>query len=263
MIIDFHTHCFPDKIYRSAITSMCQRTGEFHHYADGSLSGLKKALAASGVDGAVVLNVATNPAKVAPVNDFAAAVNDPGGHIYGFGSVHPAGADPFAELERMKALGLRGVKFQPAFQDFYADDKRVFELYRYINKLGLIAVFHCGEDLGFADCFITPAQLAAAMPCFPDVPVVAAHFGGYMLWREVEKNLLRTGVYLDTAYSYSHIPTPIAKMIARSFGPERILFGTDSPWCSMDNELMFIRGLGFTDSGLEAVLGGNAMRLLK
>ena len=262
MIIDFHAHCFTDKIASAAMSSLSARTGGFRHFSDGTLDGLKRSLAVAGVDGAVVLNIATNPLKASVVNDYAAAINDPANHIYAFGSVHPDSPDVLEELERIKSLGLKGVKFQPAFQGFRAEEERMIPIYRQINKLGLITTFHCGEDLGFEDCYINPESLAHAMRYFTDVPVIAAHFGGYMLWRDVEKYLLNTSVYLDTSFSYSRLPMPIARKIASSFGPKRILYGTDTPWTDMELELGFVRSIGFDEAGLDDVLGGNAMRLL-
>ena len=60
MVIDFHTHCFPDKIAERAIGKLSYVSGGLKYYSDGTVDGLKKNMAAENVDAAVVLNIATN-----------------------------------------------------------------------------------------------------------------------------------------------------------------------------------------------------------
>ena len=50
--------------------------------------------------------------------------------------------------------------------------------------------------------------------------------------------------------------------LVRAFGAERILFGSDCPWGSPQNDLQHIRRLPLTDEEKAAILGGNAKRLL-
>lgn len=47
------------------------------------------------------------------------------------------------------------------------------------------------------------------------------------------------------------------------FGPERIFFGTDCPWGSQKESLDRIRALPLSQDSLDAILGGNAQRLLE
>lgn len=50
------------------------------------------------------------------------------------------------ELDRIKALGLKGVKLHPDYQRFLVDDPRCIPIYEKISRLGLITVFHTGLD---------------------------------------------------------------------------------------------------------------------
>ena len=263
MIIDFHTHTFSEKIAVRALDSLSGRTGGLHFQNDGTVSGLKAALRAAGVDGAVILNVATNPQKISVVNDYAIETNRPEELIWSFGSVHPFAPDAIEELERLKAAGVRGIKFQPAFQQFYADDPKVFPVYRKAAQLGFVTVFHSGLDLGFREVFVSPQSIAAILPQFGGAPVVAAHFGGYMQWEDTLQYLLAENVYLDTSYSYGRMPFPMAVQLVEAFGADRILFGSDSPWGNIADELRFLRHVGLSAAEEEKVLYRNALKLLK
>ena len=68
MIIDIHTHTFPDKL---AATTIPKLEGMSHTraYVDGTNAGLAASMARAGVDCSLVLPVATNPRQVLHVND--------------------------------------------------------------------------------------------------------------------------------------------------------------------------------------------------
>jgi predicted TIM-barrel fold metal-dependent hydrolase len=72
------------------------------------------------VDISVVLNIATNARQQKSVNDFASSINN-NRDIISFGSVFPYSEDVFDELERIKELGLKGVKLHPDYQGFNVD----------------------------------------------------------------------------------------------------------------------------------------------
>jgi hypothetical protein len=73
MIIDFHTHAFPDRISGSAMESLSDCSLVTPEY-DGTIAGLSLAMKESGVDFSVVLGIATNEKQQRNVNDFAAEV---------------------------------------------------------------------------------------------------------------------------------------------------------------------------------------------
>lgn len=270
MIIDFHAHCFADKIVGKAMAQLLESCAAPDAFSDGTVAGLLHAMDIAGVDAAVVLNIATNPRQQRAVNDFAIGLAErsprlPGGRprLIGFGSVHPEAPDAIDELRRLGAAGIQGVKLHPDYQNFFADDPAVFPIYREIARLGMVTVFHAGLDIGLPDpVHCRPAALAKALPQFGGAPVVAAHFGGYMLWREALRDLCGRDVWLDTSYSARKMPPPWAREILEAHGAERILFGTDLPWSNPADELHFARALGASEGDLAAILGGNAARLL-
>lgn len=261
MVIDFHTHCFPARIAGSALDKLARNAGALRRFADGTLDGLKRHMAESRVDLAVVLNITTSPAQQRAVNDF--AVSQAGEGIVPFGSVHPFAPDAAEELERIAAAGLKGVKFHPQFQDFAIDDPAVYRIYRKAASLGLVTVFHAGLDLGFEDSELaSPEALARALPAFCGAPVVAAHLGGCMCWQDVMSRLAGLPVYFDTAFCHGHIPLPEAKRLIEMHGASRVLFGSDLPWSGMAGELDFISSLGLSNEDTEKILHRNAAGLL-
>ena len=56
MIIDFHTHCFPEKIAEKAIEKLSYVSGGLEYHTNGTVEGLKKSMQDGGVDISVVLN---------------------------------------------------------------------------------------------------------------------------------------------------------------------------------------------------------------
>ncbi len=262
MLIDFHTHAFPDKIAPRAIEKLAFASGGLTPYTDGTVGGLRASMAASGVDTAVVLSIATNAHQQASVNDFAAAINQ-GADIVAFGSVFPDAPDALDELERIKALGLKGVKLHPDYQGFNVDDPKMKPLYQKISSLGLITVFHAGLDYGFCPPYgATPDKLETALGWF-ESPVVAAHWGGVNCGEAVLARLCgRENLYFDTSFGYSMMPRCIALRILERHTPARMLFGTDTPWHTAAMEWRLLDTLGLTDAERDAIASGNAKQLL-
>ena len=263
MLIDFHTHCFPDKIAPKAIPKLSFVSGGLEPYTDGTVSGLKSSMQKAGVDVSVVLNIATNAHQQKAVNDFAADINNKK-DIFAFGSVFPFSEDAFTELERIKELGLVGVKLHPDYQGFNVDDIRLKPLYRKISELGLITVFHAGLDYGFAPPYgATPDKMARALEWF-STPVVAAHWGGINCGDGVLEYLCGTeNVYFDCSFGYSMMPRYYAEKILEKHGVDRMLFGTDSPWRTAEQEMRLLDNLGLSAEDMEKITHKNAERLLK
>ncbi len=262
MIIDFHTHCFPDKIAEKTIEILRLRSGITRPFHGGTVRNLLDLQNAEGVDYSVVLNIATNPRQQTNVNNFAISLKEVDG-IIPFGSVHPDSPDALEELERLKANGIKGVKLHPDYQGFFADDKKMFPIYEKIAELGMITLFHCGFDIGYPEPVHCTAQaLASVLPVFGGAPVVAAHFGGIWSLPETRKHLAGKNVYLDTAYGYGTITPRYAKEIIDIHGVDKILFGSDAPWNSPSQDIELIKCFGLTDDEEKAVLGENARKLL-
>ncbi len=60
MIIDFHTHIFPDKLAAAAIPKL-EKAGGITAHTNGTRQGLLDSMAQAGVDKSVVCTIATRP----------------------------------------------------------------------------------------------------------------------------------------------------------------------------------------------------------
>lgn len=262
MLIDFHTHAFPDKIAERAVHKLSVSAGGLLNHTDGTVSGLKQTMDQTGVDISVVLSIATNAHQQHSVNDFAAAINmDP--RIIAFGSVFPHAEDALEELERIKALGLTGVKLHPDYQRFSVDDEKMRPLYRKISQLGLITLFHAGFDYGYPPPYgATPEKMAKALSWL-ETPVIAAHWGGLQCCEEVLRHLCGREIYFDTAFGYGTMPKCFAQRILEKHGADRILFGTDAPWHTADMELRLLDSLDLSETDMAKITHQNAKKLLK
>ncbi|MBQ7034191.1 MAG: amidohydrolase family protein [Clostridia bacterium] len=276
MIIDFHTHTFPDKVAAIAIPKM-EQASHSRAFLPGTVDGLIGSMQKAGIDRSVLLPVATNPLKVSSINDLSIARNGKDGLIW-FGCIHPDQADWKGELARIADGGLKGIKIHPQYQGVDIDDIRYLRILSRAAELGLLVLTHAGDDIGFpGEVRVSPEMVLSALKQVGDLPMILAHMGGWKNWERVAQ-LAETKVYLDTALSLGaiapiddHYTQEELQMLSEeqfcdlvhTFGSERILFGTDSPWSDQGESLSAIRHLPLTDAEKENILGKNAAKLLE
>lgn len=255
-------HAFPDALAAKALPLLSKCSGGVKPNYDATISGLESYLAKNNVDYAVVLNIATNPHQEKKVNDFAISLLEKK-NIIPFGSVHSDSPNALSELERLAKAGIRGIKLHPDYQHFFVDDEKMFPIYKKIAELGFITVFHAGVDIGYPKpVHCTPERLLRVLDLFDDAPVVAAHFGGWLLWDSVLEDLCGTKVYLDTAFSSGKMPPDYAKELIKAHGADKVLLGSDMPWSDTLDEVRFVQSLDLSAEDEEKILSNNAKRLL-
>ncbi len=276
MIIDIHTHTFPDTLAPIAIPKM-QQASHSVAFTEGTVGALKRSMAQAGIDVSVVLPVATNPAKVSAINDISIANREK--KLLYFGCIHPDAADPLKELERIAKAGIKGIKLHPVYQGTDIDDKRYLRILDKAGQLGLVVLTHAGDDIGFpGQVRCSPQMLKNALKQVGNITLIAAHMGGWKNWHKVRELLADTNVYIDTAFSLGNIcelekgfyPPEQLKLMSdeeffetvRLFGSKRVLFGSDSPWTDQSKSLEDICALPLTQAEKEDILYGNARRLL-
>ncbi|MEE1026288.1 MAG: amidohydrolase family protein [Acutalibacteraceae bacterium] len=277
MVIDIHTHTFPDKIALAAVDKL-SASGHIPYFSNGTVSGLKNSMEKSGIDYSVVLPVATNPLKLSSMNDVSIKLNGKDGLIY-FGAVHPDAPDWYEELGRIANNRIKGIKIHPVYQDVDIDDIKFLRILDRAAELGLIVLMHAGDDIGFPGVVrCSPKMTANALKQVGNVKIILAHMGGWKNWQEVVGNLADTSAMLDTAFSLGEI-TPkddyyspdflnlLKKQdflrLVNTFGSERVLFGTDSPWTDQKQSLEEIKKLPLGETDLDNILYLNAKKLLK
>ena len=280
MIIDVHTHIFPEKI-SAAVIDKLSRISRTPAFTDGTLNGLQKSMDAAQIDLSVILPVATNTGQVEKINSSAAKLNEEfaDAGIFSLGCIHPDFTNYREELGRVKNRGLKGIKIHPVYQDTNLDDIKFLRILDRAAELDLIVVAHAGLDIGFPGAVKCSPQMARrVVEEVGDFKFVLAHMGGWKNWNDVLKLLADTKVFIDTAFSTGEIiprsdfhwePDELKLLDAaqfmtfvKVFGADRILFGTDSPWSSQKNSLDFINALPLTDADKIKILGDNAQRLL-
>jgi len=261
MIIDIHTHCFPDKLARKAVPLLAQRAG-IPAYTDGTLTGLKKSMHNAEISTCVLQPIATKPSQTVSINRWAAGIQDE--RVISFGTIHPDYPHWKDEIKWLVSTGIKGVKFHPDYQDYFVDDERVFPIYEAIFKQEMIVLFHAGIDVGLpTPCHCTPKRLKNVLDRFHGSCIIAAHMGGYKCWDEVRKLLLGKDIYFDTSYSLKDLGLPTMEKMIKEHGVEKILFGSDSPWTDQSNEIQQIKSMNLTGTEIDLILGDNAKQLLR
>lgn len=267
MVVDFHTHIFPEKIAAKTIAYL-EEKAHIKSFGDGTEEGLVKSMEAAGVDVSIVLPVVTKPEQFHTINEFAARLNEKYRNektrLWSFGGIHPDSADYKGELRTIKELGLLGVKLHPDYQDTFFDDVKYMRILDYASELGLVSVVHAGVDVGFPDNVrCSPERISRVLNEVAPKDLVLAHYGSFDMWEEVEEMLAGRDVYLDTAFTAGYIKDETFLDILKKHGADRILFATDSPWSGQKETLEFLRGLAMDKKDLQKILGQNAEKLVE
>lgn len=262
MIIDFHTHAFPDQIAERAISSLVKGcNGEYIPCSDGTLSGLVNNMDRFGVDISVLQPVITKPSHTVTLNKW--AKENTCDRVISFGGIHPATDDYKRDIDFVCELGLPGIKLHPEYQQFIVDAPEMLKIYDYALSKGLIILFHAGYDPAY------PPPIHSSPKMFADISkqmqggvIVAAHLGGQRQWDEVEEYLAGTKVYLDTSMGMDYYSHEQFLRIVEKHGADKILFGSDAPWSRAGEEIEALNSLPLSQDEKDLILYKNAKKLL-
>lgn len=257
LIADAHTHIFPSKIAEKAVASigsfyhipMCHRGSPEALLASGSRIGVRKYL---------VCSTATRPGQVTSINDFIheACLAHP--EFVGLATLHPDYEDIEGEIQRVKELGLHGIKLHPDFQQFNIDDPAAIHMYRLLARAGLPVLFHTGDN---RYDYSAPTRLVRVAREIPELTCIAAHFGGYSRWQDCDLYKDCPNVWFDTSSSLFTLPAERAMELIEELGEDRFLFGTDFPMWDHEEELERFLRLPLTEAQRVKIFGGNFQRL--
>ena len=213
-----------------------------------------------GIDHYLVFSVATKPQQTRSINAFIAdSVACSCGKMTGLGTVHPDSDTLEADVRHIMELGLRGVKLHFDFQAITADDPRCMRIYAICQEHGLPVLVHTGD---YRYDYSNPARIVRVLEAFPKLTVVGAHLGGWSVWEDARRLLSRyPNFHVDCSSSLYALSPQKALEIIRSYGAERVLFGTDYPMWPIDKELALFHALDLTNDERELILHGNAERL--
>ena len=268
MIIDFHTHCFPDALAPRAIASLSATFSTMsinHPQYDGTAAGLRESMKRHGIDRSVVCNIATNAHQNHKVNDFAISLAH-NTDLIPLGSVHPDCENPAEELDRLVSAGIKGIKIHPDYIRTYFDSPAMYPIYELCQDRGLFVLSHTGYDPISPDLFhAVPDGILHVLSDFPQLKIVAAHMGGLQCEGGVADKLIgQNNLWFDTSL-ISFGPEeriPLLRRLVKEHGAHRLLFATDSPWSHVDEEFDCIRRCALPEDVLGRIFSENAIALL-
>ena len=263
MIIDFHTHTFPDAIAEKTIAYLTKKGG-IQPYRAGTLASLIENMQQCGVNYSVVLPVATLPKQVPTINRVSAE-NNGKNNVFFAGGIHPDCEDVAGILDEIKASGLFGIKLHPDYQGVHFDDPRYLRIMNETAKRGLYIVTHAGYDIAFRDhVHCTPDMILHALEELKGViedKLILAHLGGFDMPDEVLQKLIGKPVWMDTAAVLRLYPEKCKEIILRH-GVDKILFASDSPWDSQKDYIAILKSFELGREAEEKIFFRNAERIL-
>ena len=259
-IIDLHTHIYPENIAVKATESVkAFYDGLGASGMDGTADMLVRRGKEAGISRFVVLPVAIRPDRVQGINNFIVQQTQLHEEFIGFGTLHAAQEDITGEAQRIMDMGLKGIKMHPDSQCFAIDDPRLFPVYEMIQGK-LPVLLHMG-DVRYP--YSHPKKLRKVLEQFPDLEVVAAHFGGYSMYETAFEELYDKNCIMDISSSLMLMPPGVAEKYIRIYGAERMAYGTDYPMWDPVMEVDRFLKLDLTDEEKEQIAHKTTERFLK
>ncbi len=259
-IINAHCHIYPASIAERAV----QGIGGFYGIdikANGQTSDLIKECESNNIVHCLVHSVATKPEQVRNINTFIASEVEAHPKMFtGFGTLHPDSQDIEKDLDHLIELGLKGVKIHPDFQAFSLAEDKALRLGQIVRDAGLPILIHCGDHRYDRS---NPEQFEVFIRSLPGLKIIGAHLGGWSVWDEVEKRIAgRYDILVDSCSCLRFMDKEQAVRLIRSFGADKVLWGTDYPTWNAKEELRLFDELELTDEERSSILYGNAAEFL-
>ena len=258
-IFDIHTHIYPDDLADRVVRALSDRYDGLSVQCSGRLNTLIERMDAAGITACACHSVATGVKQVANINRFILdSVRLHPGRLIPFATLHPDLPDPGAAVDSLVAAGFRGIKLHPEMQGFLADEPRAVELFSAIGSR-LPVLLHCGDPRYDHS---SPARIRRLLRQVPGIRLICAHLGGWTLWERAARELASENLWVDLSSSLSELSPKTSVDIIRSYGIDRVLFGTDYPVFDPKQELERFMALPLTDDEREKILWRNHRAVL-
>lgn len=278
MIIDFHTHLFPQEIrdHRENYVSAEPAFSLLYSSSKSKTAGaaeLIQAMDENHVDKSVVFGFPwLNSETLKRHNDYIMRVVAKNPHrLIGLGCLNPANSDAVVEAERCIEGGLAGIG-ELAFYQSGIDESvlnQLTSIMQLCQNRQLPVLIHTNEPIGHHYPGKTPlslAQIYRLIKEFPKNKIVLAHWGGGVFFYSLLKKEVRgylKNVYVDTAASpYLYDPL-IYELAIKLIGIDKILFGSDYPLLPPSRYFDELQETELTPSQVAHICGENARLLLK
>ena len=277
MIIDCHCHVLPPEFLgrRANLLAQDATFSALFSKPGSAMAGvtdLMQAMDRDGISRSVIMGIGWVGQDLArESNDYMIeSALAHGGRLSAFCSLNPAWGDAaVTELERCAKDGAVGIgELHADSQEFDIMDRaRMAPVMDAARNLSLPVLVHASEPVGHqypGKGETTPGKLYRFIENFPDNVIVCAHWGGglpfYALMPEVPEVI--KNVYFDTAVSPFLYRPQVVRTVVDLIGPDKILFGTDFPLIQPKRLLRYVEEAGLEQAAHDAILGGNAARLL-
>lgn len=241
------------------------------------LSTLQREMDLCGIERAVLLPVNCKKAHGCemPSNQEVAEIVKKDSHRFvGFASIDPNTKE--AALQELRQahdqLDLKGLKLNPALQDFDPAGPSALDIYKEAEHLQMPVLVHTG--ITFSNRFSVmnnqPLLLDDVARKYPKLKICLAHFGWPWVLDAVTVAIRNPNVYLDTAGTFAGTPIESirqittlvpARLIENMLG-EKLMFGSDFPRIEMNKMFAAVSSLPVRKDVLEAILQRNALTFL-
>ena len=266
MLIDFHTHVFPDIIAEKTIQILKNKIVDgiglnIEPETDGTVSSLKENMDRCGVSISINLPIATKPGQLDSIVGFSEKIKS--NRMLSFASIHPDNNNKYEMLKEIKHRGFKGIKLHPDYQGSFIDSKENIEILKICEELELYTIIHAGVDIGYRPPYkAMPDRIKNVLEYVSGNYLILAHLGGFMAWDDVEKYLVGKPVYFDTSMTAGFIENDQFKRIILNHGSDKVLFGSDSPWNNPIRIERIIDSFELDKEQLDNIKWRNASRIL-
>lgn len=155
-----------------------------------------------------------------------------------------------------------GVKLHPRAQNFDPLDKRYYPIYKKMEESGKPLLIHSRKSiplLGRSKVVdglnSDPDRIVKLAKLFPDLDIILAHFAGISK-DAVDAVKKEDNLFIETSVFGT---TLLVRMIAGRIGPEKIMFGSDSPYSDQEVEMLKVKKSGLSKADLEKILYKNML----
>jgi uncharacterized protein len=276
VIIDFHTHIFPQDVRdrREDYLEHDATFAEMYTSPKAKIATAEDLLASmdeAGVDVSVALGFAWREHELcAAHNDYLLdAAAKSGGRIVPFATVNMGTdeADAIKEIARCAAAGAKGLgELRPESQGWDLTGEPGARLAALAKEHALVLLFHVTEVGGHEYAGKYGLQLGAfyrfAME-HRDIRIVGAHFAGGLPFAMPQAPQVSLTALADSAARRFLYPAKVYQDVMTLWGAERMLLGSDFPLVSQKAQVEEIRKNVVGEREQALVLGGNAARLLR
>ena len=276
-IVDAHTHLFPAEIIADR-SAYLLRDGWFGELYASPLNVMvsPEELIASMDEAGIAVSVICgwpwqDPGLCRIHNDFLAAVHARfPERLAWLAIVNPLDPDCAGEVARCARLGAVGVGELNADAQGFAwnDPSSLGPMVDACQSLSIPILIHCSEPVGHSypgKGTATPDRILRFLEAWPEIRVVAAHWGGglpfYEMMPEVAR-LTKNVIYDSAASTYLYI-RDIFPVAERLVGSGRIVFGSDYPLLNQKRFLNRTIASSLREEAWGDVFGGNADRVFK